>query len=254
MNDHGNRNGPIKRLHNINPWVGADIDSEFYHELHPNILIHDNAGCGSPRFMCNIIIYQIGMLIYCIVDVIIHAKEQKKGTDAKLYNIHHKLTMKAFIIARDKEEKCLNFLNLPNLLLNVSIFASHVCSCLQSFSNIFRPLSDNINAKSMMMNDCYLPRKGDKNLHSIQVITGDSKKIRGWDLLIHDIFLTYFHHDICGLAMYIMVQLGVKIWAIADIIDAPFMLLCNLDSQHELQWYMDALDQLYLTFHSMSCT
>ncbi|KAI9452333.1 hypothetical protein HD554DRAFT_2043720 [Boletus coccyginus] len=138
-------------------------------------------------------------------DAIMRAKEQKKGTDAKLYDIHRKLTMKAFIAAGDEEEECLNLLDLPNLQPDVPIF--------------LRPLSDNVNARSATMNDCHLPRKGgnaNKNLHGVQVITGDSEKIRGWDLLTHGMFLTYSHHDACGLATYMTVRSGVKIWAIAD--------------------------------------
>jgi len=60
--------------------------------------------------------------MYCIVDVIMRAKEQRKGANAKLYDIHRKLTMEAFITAGGEKEECLNLLDLPNLQPDVPIF------------------------------------------------------------------------------------------------------------------------------------
>lgn len=69
------------------------------------------------------------------------------------------------------------------------------------------------------MNDCYLPRTGRdaaKNLIGVQAVSGDSEKIRGWDLMTHGGFLTYPHHDARGMATYVTVRSGKKIWGYLD--------------------------------------
>lgn len=37
----------------------------------------------------------------------------------------------------------------------------------------------------------------------VQAILGDAERICGWDLITHDSFLTYGHHNACDLCMYI---------------------------------------------------
>jgi hypothetical protein len=81
---------------------------------------------------------------------------------------------------------------------------------------LFRPLSDNINAKAATMNNSHLPKTGknkDKAYYGVQMISGDAEKVRGWDLMTHGGFVTYPHHDASGLCTYITVRSGTKIWA-----------------------------------------
>jgi hypothetical protein len=83
----------------------------------------------------------------------------------------------------------------------------------------FRPISDNVNAKAATMNKYHLPKTGKnkgKKYCGVQTISGDSEKVRGWDLLTHGGFVTYPHHDASGLCTYVNVRSGTKIWAHID--------------------------------------
>ncbi|KAG6369562.1 hypothetical protein JVT61DRAFT_14270 [Boletus reticuloceps] len=69
------------------------------------------------------------------------------------------------------------------------------------------------------MNKYHLPRTGKnkgKTYYGVQFISGDSERVRGWDLLTHGGFLTYPHHDASGLCTYITVRSGTKIWGYLD--------------------------------------
>jgi len=69
------------------------------------------------------------------------------------------------------------------------------------------------------MNDCHLSRKGNNFTRffvDVQVITGNSEKIRGWDLLTHGLFLTHTHHDAHGFTTYMTVRSETKIWMYVD--------------------------------------
>lgn len=82
-----------------------------------------------------------------------------------------------------------------------------------------RPLSDNVNARSILMNDCYIPRTGanaDKSFLGVQAPHGDAERLRGWDLITHGGFLTYPHHDAAGLCTYVTCRSGTKIWGYID--------------------------------------
>lgn len=96
----------------------------------------------------------------------------------------------------------------------------HVCSpTVQILNHVLRSLSDNVNANSATMNNCHLPREepnDGKPFFGAKVITGDTELVRGWDLLTHGGFLTYPHHDPCGLATYVTLRSGTKIWGFLD--------------------------------------
>jgi hypothetical protein len=106
--------------------------------------------------------------------------------------------------------------NVPSV--SVEYRLRYCASAIDAY-NVYRPLSDNVNARAATMNVCHLPKTGgnsEKNLMGVQTVTGDSEKVRGWDLLTHGGFLTYPHHDACGLATYVTVRSGKKIWAYLD--------------------------------------
>lgn len=84
---------------------------------------------------------------------------------------------------------------------------------------LFRPISDNVNAKAATMNSTHLPKTGKnehKKYYGVQIISGDSERVRGWDLMTHGGFVTYPHHDASGLCTYVTVRSGTKIWAYID--------------------------------------
>lgn len=82
-----------------------------------------------------------------------------------------------------------------------------------------RSISDNVNARSATMNMVHLPKTGnntEKKYYGVQFISGDTERVRGWDLLTHGGFLTYPHHDASGNCTYVTVRSGSKIWAYID--------------------------------------
>ncbi|KAI6120783.1 hypothetical protein EDD17DRAFT_1514088 [Pisolithus thermaeus] len=98
------------------------------------------------------------------------------------------VTIKEFIDLATKQKECLNLLDLPNTQPDILIF--------------LRPLSDNVNARLLTMNDCHLPRDGlnkEKEFYGMQTMHGDAKRLCGWDLMMHGGFLTYPYHDAGGL-------------------------------------------------------
>lgn len=50
----------------------------------------------------------------------------------------------------------------------------------------------------------------------VQAVSGDSEKVRGWDLMTHGGFVTYGHHDADGLCTYVTPRSGSKIWVYLD--------------------------------------
>ncbi|KAI5999285.1 hypothetical protein EDD15DRAFT_2193947 [Pisolithus albus] len=136
-----------------------------------------------------------------VQDAVKRARQQARRSKADLSDVHRTVTIKEFIDLAKNEKECLNLLDLPNTQPEIPIF--------------LRPLSDNVNARSMTMNDCYLPKEGadrGKEFFGVQTIHGDAERLRGWDLMTHGGFLTYPHHDAGGLSTYITVRSGTKVW------------------------------------------
>ncbi|KAI6016262.1 hypothetical protein BKA83DRAFT_4497885 [Pisolithus microcarpus] len=136
-----------------------------------------------------------------VQDAVKRARQQARKSKADLSDVHRTVTLKEFIDLAKNKKECLNLLDLPNTQPEIPIF--------------LRPLSDNVNARSITMNDCYLPREGPDNgkeFFGVQTIHGDTERLRGWDLMTHGGFLTYPHHDAGGLCTYITVRSGTKVW------------------------------------------
>ena len=55
-----------------------------------------------------------------------------------------------------------------------------------------------------------------KDLNGVQFVSGDTERVHGWDIMTHGGFLTYLHHDACGLCTYVTVWSATKIWAYVD--------------------------------------
>ena len=69
------------------------------------------------------------------------------------------------------------------------------------------------------MNDVHLLKTGankGKRFYGVQTVSGDSERVRGWDLMTHGGFITYPHHDACGLCTYVTPRSGSKIWVYLD--------------------------------------
>ena len=69
------------------------------------------------------------------------------------------------------------------------------------------------------MNMVHMPKTGrnkEKDYYGVQFISGDTERVRGWDLMTHGGFLTYPHHDASGNCTYMTVRSGTKIWAYLD--------------------------------------
>ena len=66
------------------------------------------------------------------------------------------------------------------------------------------------------MNETFLQKKGKRNFVGVQTVSTDVDRVRGWDLLTHGGFVTYPHHDASGLATFVNVRSGSKIWAYID--------------------------------------
>ncbi|KAI5985437.1 hypothetical protein F5J12DRAFT_898994 [Pisolithus orientalis] len=130
-------------------------------------------------------------------------QEAKGGPDmSKVFEV---LSRVKFIKLADDENTCMNLLDFLNTQPEVPIF--------------LRQLSDNVNTKTMTMNDVYLPHSGKntgKSYYGMQAVLGDVERLHGWDLLMHGGFIMYPHHDAAGLCTYITVQSGSKIWGYFD--------------------------------------
>ncbi|KAI5984120.1 hypothetical protein F5J12DRAFT_899406 [Pisolithus orientalis] len=140
-----------------------------------------------------------------VQDALKHAEQQEAKGGPDMSKVFEVLSRVKFIELADDENTCMNLLDFPNTQPEVPIF--------------LRQLSDNVNAKTMTMNDVYLPHSGKnagKSYYGVQVVLGDVKRLRGWDLLTHGGFVTYPHHDAAGLCTYITVQSGSKIWGYFD--------------------------------------
>lgn len=69
------------------------------------------------------------------------------------------------------------------------------------------------------MNLMHLPKmqkNREKEYYGVQFVSGDTERVRGWDLMTHGGFLTYPHHDASGHCTYVTVRSGTKIWAYID--------------------------------------
>ncbi|KAG9311146.1 hypothetical protein JVU11DRAFT_8209 [Chiua virens] len=140
-----------------------------------------------------------------IQNAVLREKEARKGDKGDGTNVHESMTIKRFIELADDPKKCLNLLDLPNIQPDVPIFV--------------RTISDNVSARSATMNATHLAKTGEnksKKYFGVQTISGDSERVRGWDIMTHGGFLTHAHVDTCGLCTYITVRSGSKIWIYAD--------------------------------------
>ncbi|KAI5982790.1 hypothetical protein F5J12DRAFT_900032 [Pisolithus orientalis] len=134
-----------------------------------------------------------------------HAEQQEAKGGPDMSKVFEVLSRVKFIELADNENTCMNLLDFPNTQPEVPIF--------------LRQLSNNVNTKTMTMNDVYLPHSGKntgKSYYGVQAVLGDVKRLHGWDLLMHGGFVTYPHHDAAGLCTYITVQSGSKIWGYFD--------------------------------------
>lgn len=89
------------------------------------------------------------------------------------------------------------------------------------------------------MNDVHLPKTGDnsaKAYYGVQGILGDTERVRGWDLITHGGFLTYGHHDACGLCTYTTPRSGSKIWVYLGTLD---------EDEKDLESLFEAWDRLF---------
>ncbi|KAI6138056.1 hypothetical protein BKA82DRAFT_4021780 [Pisolithus tinctorius] len=140
-----------------------------------------------------------------VQDALKRAEQQEAKGGPDMSKVFEVLSGVKFIELADNENTCMNLLDFPNTQPEVPIF--------------LRQLSDNVNAKTMTMNDVHLPHSGrnaGKSYYGVQAVLGDVERLRGWDLLTHGGFVTYPHHDVAGLCTYITVQSGSKIWGYFD--------------------------------------
>ncbi|KAI6155869.1 hypothetical protein BKA82DRAFT_4349113 [Pisolithus tinctorius] len=140
-----------------------------------------------------------------VQDALKRAEQQEAKGGPDMSKVFEVLSGVKFIELADDENTCMNLLDFPNTQPEVPIF--------------LRQLSDNVNAKTMTMNDVHLPHSGKnvgKSYYGVQAVLGDVERLRGWDLLTHGGFVTYPHHDAAGLCTYITVQSGSKIWGYFD--------------------------------------
>lgn len=63
------------------------------------------------------------------------------------------------------------------------------------------------------MNTMFLQKKGKKSFAGVQTVLADIDHVRRWDLITHGGFITYHHHDVLGLTMFVNGWFGSKIWA-----------------------------------------
>ncbi|KAF8548948.1 hypothetical protein OG21DRAFT_1488943 [Imleria badia] len=137
-------------------------------------------------------------------DAIIRAKAQAEQNSNMMW-VHREMTLERFIQLADKQDMCCNLLDVLNSQPDLPIF--------------LRPLLDNMSAKSVIMNESYIPNVGAnkrKAFYGVQTIQGDSERLQGWDLLTRGGFLTYLHHDAARLCTYVTVKSGMKIWGYID--------------------------------------
>ncbi|KAL4066267.1 hypothetical protein V8B97DRAFT_1874785, partial [Scleroderma yunnanense] len=122
-----------------------------------------------------------------VQDTALCTLEQDLEGKVDLSKVHNTSTIEKFIQNVNEEKVCMNLLDLPNPQLDVLIF---------------------------LLNNGTL--QGIVQYYKCKAILGDNEKLQGWDLLLHKGFLTYPHHYIGSLCMYVTVRSELKIWGYFD--------------------------------------
>lgn len=121
--------------------------------------------------------------------------------------VHRTTTLNAFIDEVDNPSTCGNFLDGKDTTPSVPAWAA--------------PLLDSTSAWNHTMHLRFTQKPKKKKVPKVTVEESGPTSIRaatwtsqGWRLVTHPGYVTFPHHDCCGMATYVIANVGAKVWAV----------------------------------------